>query len=179
MRVFSVRNDVNRYQYFLSKDEEDALALSTACTPRAASWKPPPVYIYKPKHTRGDFYQFGVATLICSPRATDALHAHLAEAGELLPLPYEGQVFTVLNVLTCADCLDHERSIPRPGSYKSYVFRPDALATLSSTLFKIPETCRGDLLLVEGLRAPEAEFRAVVEAAGLRGLVFEQLWEKA
>jgi len=179
MRVFRVDNDVNHYQYFLPEKEEDALALCMDCTPRAGAWSPPNVYIYRPKHKRGDFYQFANAALITSPRATEMLHTHLVEAGELLPVPYEGQVFTLLNVLACADCLDRERSIPRPGSYESFVFRPDAVAQLQSTVFKIPETCRADLLVVEGLRAPEAEFRAVVEATGLRGLVFELLWERA
>lgn len=176
MKVYRIRPDVNRYQYFLVEREEDVETLWMDCTSKAAQWVPPPVYVYEPKHKVGDFYNFGIAGLITSPRATDALRPHLEAAGELLPLPYQGEEFTVLNVLQCIDCLDQERSEERPGYYTKYVFHPDKLAQVPSTLFKIPQTHRGEILVVEGLRAPHEEFRYAVERAGLKGLLFTERW---
>jgi hypothetical protein len=55
-----------------------------------------------------------------------------------------------------------------------YSFHPDRFS--ESPLFKIPETCRAQILLVEGFRDPEEEFRYVVEQTGLKGLVVQELW---
>ncbi len=128
MKVYRIRPDVNRYQYFLLAREEDLSKLGMECVPRAADWTPPPVYVYEPKHAVGDFYNFGAAALITSPRATEVLRTHLEQAGELLPLPYQGEDFTVLNILACVDCLDCAASVKKPGLYETYVFHPEKLA---------------------------------------------------
>ncbi len=46
-----------------------------------------------------------------------------------------------------------------------------------SSLFKIPETDKGEVLCLEGFLDPAEEFKAVVEASGWTGLVFDLLWE--
>lgn len=176
MKVFQVRNDVNRYQYFLTKDDGDAPKMVMDATSKQDSWVPPPVYIYQPKHKVGDFYQFAAGTLITSPRATNTLRGYLEQAGELLPLPYEGQVFTVLNTLQLVDCLDTTQAIKRPGYYAKYVFKHEILSHAQSPLFKIPQEPRGDLLLVEGLESTNHGFRTTIETTGLKGLVFKELW---
>jgi hypothetical protein len=182
MKVYRLRSDVNHYRYFLPEREEDALALEMDCTPKEETWVPPPVFIYEPMLKAGDFYQFEGSKLITTLRATEVLEEFLEMAGELLPLPYGGEVYTVLNVLECINCLDHERTQWRLGpdtgeklGPRQYAFHPDRFS--ESPLFKIPETCRSQILLVEGLRDPEEEFRYVVENAGLNGLVFEELWD--
>ncbi len=99
-----------------------------------------------------------------------------------MPLPYENEVFTVLNVTECINCLDREKTEWEyaKGSgkklwIKKYAFHHDRF---SSTIFKIPETCMSEILIVEGLRGPEDEFKQTVEAAGLQGLIFEKIWEE-
>jgi hypothetical protein len=103
-------------------------------------------------------------------------------AGELLPLPHEGREYTVLNVTECINCLDQDASQwslnPSTGErvrLVRYAFHRDRFS--ESPIFKIPETCRAEVLVVEGLLDPEDEFRSVVRRAQLRGLIFEQLWE--
>ena len=181
LRVYRVRQDIERYQYFLRADDEPFI-LEPDCKPRAATWTPPPVFVYEPLLEDGDFYQFGDSILIASPRATEVLRGFFEEAGELLPLPHEGTQYTLLNVTLCINCLDHERSAwlrtkagqrVYPTRYAFHRNRFD-----ESALFKIPETHPGEILLVEGLREPEEEFRHVVEQAGLRGLRFEELWHE-
>ena len=45
------------------------------------------------------------------------------------------------------------------------------------SLFKIPELHKSEILTVEGLLAPEDEFKYNVEQKGLKGLIFEQIWD--
>ena len=182
MRVYRVKNDVNHYQFFLPEHEDDCMELNMDCTPQAETWTPPSVYIYMPRLREGDFYQFDSSILITSPKATDVLRTHLEMAGELLPLPYRGQTFTVLNVTECINCLNQDKTRWIYGEstgarieIAEYAFYPNRFS--ESVLFKIPETCRGEVLLVEGLPGCEVEeFRYVVEQNGLEGLLFEEIW---
>ncbi len=180
MRVYRVNSDVNRYQYFLPEHEEDALQLMTDCTPMSTVWSPPPVFVFKPLHEAGDFYQFSAGSLITSPRATEVLRTYLEMAGELLPLPFAGQTYTLLNVTECINCLDHERSewvCAEDGTClypDRYVFHRNRFS--ESPIFKVPETRGGEILVAEGLHDPEDEFRYEVVRAGLKGLIFTELW---
>ncbi len=180
MKVYRIRNDVNRYQYFLPEHEEDWRKFEQDCRPKAEFWDPPRVYVYKPKLKPGDFYQFSPMGLVTSPRATEVLRTQLEMAGELLPLPFEGQEFTLLNVLECINCLDQETTewhyFPdgTRGRIKRHAFHPERFS--ESVIFKIPETSKVDTLVVEGLHDHEEEFRYAVEQAGLKGLILEELW---
>lgn len=181
MKIFRIRNDVNWFQCFLPNDEEDWPKLGGECQPILDGWTPPPVYVLYPTREEGDFYQFGSGALITSPRATEALRTHLEMAGELLPLPHGGVTYTLLNVLECVNCLDHARTewLLTPDGTRvrplKYAFHPKRLT--ETRLFKIPETCRGEILVSEGADASEhGEFREALEEAGLRGLVFEEIW---
>mgnify|MGYP001773483530 CR=1 FL=1 len=181
MKVYRIRNDVNHYQYFLTERDADAFKLRMDCVPVADKWDPPPVFIFKPKHKKGDFFQFNSDILITSPRATEVLRTHLEMAGELLPLPYQGQEFTVLNVTECINCLDYQNTEWMYDEQSGVALWPTKYAFLSnrfteSMLFKIPETSRSEILVVEGLHEPNEEFRAVVQQAGLEGLIFEEIW---
>ncbi len=102
-------------------------------------------------------------------------------AGEILPLPFNGHEYGILNITDCVNCLDDVRSEWVLGKdtgkrirIERYVFFPDRFS--ESTLFKIPETRRGQLLTVEGVADPEQEFKPTVEKLGLTGLKFEPLW---
>ncbi len=102
-------------------------------------------------------------------------------AGQLLPLPYKGQTYTILNVLECVDALDQDRTQWIYGEttgakikIEQYHFYSNRLG--ESVLFKIPETSRAEVLLVEGLRDAEEEFRFIVAQNNLKGLIFEEVW---
>jgi len=178
--VYRIVTDVNHYQYFFAEHEEQEVKLLTDCSPRAVSWQPPLVYVYKPRHKIGDFYSFHACSLITSPRATIALATFLEMAGELLPLPYNGQEYTLLNITECINCLDHERTKwlkDETGANmlpQEYMFHRNRFAT--SRLFKIPETCGGEILVVDRDPGLEEEFKSAVELAGLQGLDFKELW---
>lgn len=182
IKVYRIKCDVNQYQYFLPEWEEDESKLWADCNPKINNWSPPSVFVYKPLYKKGDFYNFNSNVLITSPKATQALYSYLAMAGELLPIPYSGEIFTLLNVTECVNCLcqqktDWVRSKETGDNLwiKNYVFHTDRFP--ESSIFKIPETCKSEILVADGLKDPRDEFRYTYETAGLQGLIFEEIWK--
>jgi len=183
IKVYRLKVDVNKYQYFLPEQEEYEAKLWMDCISKADNWLPPPVFVYKPFHKKGDFYSFNSSALITSPKATQVLYPFLEVAGELLPLPYQGELFTLLNVTECIDCLHQQKTEWMQSKdtgdnlwIKKYVFHTNRFS--ESDIFKIPETCKSEILIVEGLKDPKDEFRYAVESAGLQGIVFEEIWKE-
>lgn len=181
MKVYRLVTEVNRYQYFLVEKEEFAEKLSMDCTYRSNSWNPPGVYVYNPRSEVGDFYNFSSNLLISNSKATEILRTFFDMAGEILPLPYQGEVFSVLNVTECINCLDDRETewLYDPSSNQrvypiKYSFHANRFT--SSRIFKIPETCRGEILVVDKGESTGEEFRSTVELYKLRGLIFEELW---
>jgi hypothetical protein len=181
MKVYRLDNDVNRYQYFLPDEESDVMSLLTDCTSRLETWTPPGVYVYKPRHKPGALYNFSSSSLIFSPHATEILRDFLEMAGELLPLPYEGKIYTLLNVTECINCLDQKRSewhLTPSGelvNLRRYVFHPKRLS--ESLIFKIPETYGAEVLLLD--REDGEGFLDMARAHGLEGFRLELLWTDA
>lgn len=181
MKVYRLRNDIDRYQYFLVEEESQALTLGTDCAPRLASWRPPRVFIYEPLHRPGALYNFSYDSPIFSSHATEVLRMFLEMAGELLPLPYEGEVYTLLNVTECINCLDHDRSEwryvegQRRGGIKCYMFHRTRFS--ESLIFKIPETHRSEVLVLD--REDGEGFVDAIQAHGLEGIDLELLWTDA
>jgi hypothetical protein len=181
IRVFQMRVDVNRYQFFLTDPPEDFARLHMDCAPLGDTWVPPPVFVLYPKYLQGDFFSADYSVLIASSRATEALHQQFTWAGEVLPLPYTGETFGVVNVLKCIDALDQEKTVfrvsTRPTAYREiqrYAFRPERL--VETSLFKIPET--NQIFVLEGTNEFELEFREAVTHAGLQGLLFREIWNE-
>ena len=182
MKVFRVSTDVNRFQYFLPERKRDHDLLNFDGSVRYDSWHPPKVRIYKPTHERGDFFNFDSSALIASKHATEVLLEFFEASGELLPLPFGKETFTVVNITECVNCLNRDATHwwfvdedtgerYRP---EKYVFNTDLLP--EAGLFKIPETVMSEVLIIEGLKEPHEEFRFLVKKHNLKGLVFEELW---
>ena len=100
-------------------------------------------------------------------------------AGELLPIPYKGISFQVLNILRVWDCIDEDQSewLKRPDGSRICLLKPYFVPQHfeASPLFKIPELPRW-IYCWEHNREPEEEFKACVEANKLTGLKFELVW---
>jgi len=152
------------------------------CTP-ISNWQAPAVFSYKPKLRAGDFWGFEMlrATWATTPQATDKLREFLLMAGQPLPLPFEGKEFSVLNVTECINCLDttktdwiHEKSTGKPVRIAKYAFHSDRMS--ESSIFKIPETAKSEILCYEGLKDSADEFKGFVEANRMTGLRFEEIW---
>lgn len=164
MKVYRIDEDVNHYQYLLPADASvwSTDRLTFDGTPKAEHWVPPEVYVHKPKLKRGNFFGGIVGCLLHDGTAHEKLADLFAAAGEMLPLPHEGQMFHILNVTECINALNQQHTQWRASggvkiSIEKYVFHPNRIG--ESTLFKIPETCRGEVLVAERTGDPEDEFK--------------------
>ncbi len=187
MKVFKIKPDFG-FQSFFSSDpngpESSVPGPFPSGKPMLSTWTPLPMYVHKPMLERGNFAHFWGCSgkLIIDSRVREALGVILAGTCELLPLlPYKGEVFHVMNVLECVDCLDEKKTRWRIGKstgkkigIDEYHFAPDRFS--KSTLFMLPKGAAP--LTVTGLGAPESEFKTIVEREGLTGLKFEEIWSE-
>jgi hypothetical protein len=181
MKIHRVRPDVNNYQYLMLED--DSLVLSELLnfdgTAKADEWVAPAVYILEPNSKKGNFPSlFSKAVILVDEIALESLRGLLEMSGELLPLPHEDKLYYVANVTGCFNVLDVHRTQWRYEKGRPpidrYVFHRKRLTEMP--LFKIPETCKSEILTCEGLNDAEHEFKGRVEQLGLKGLIFEELW---
>lgn len=178
MKVYRFENDINHFQSFLpAADEEDGSIFTTECIPLAETWKPPEVYIDMPKLKAGDLYNTQGCSPIFRPSAMKKLQEYLEMAGELLPLPYKSEVYTLLNVTECIDCLDRKNTewlyAEDAWPIKQYAFHKSRFS--ESRIFKIPETCKAEVLILD-LEDGEGFIEALQEH-GIVGYELTLLWE--
>lgn len=194
---FDVDADVERFQYFLFEDADEALKLVSNGNPWKDHWVPPDVYSFQPRLREGDFWNLGGVgrCFAVRPEAFETgVDLFLQPAGELLPLPYQGREFQVLNITECIDALDREQTTwyryddldeeefdhgPRevfkpPPRVEKPAFRLDRLGW---QLFKIPETAVTNIYYWErSLDGEEEQFRHFCERHGLTGLTFTEIY---
>lgn len=183
MKVFEVMPDIDRFQTFLV-EERFGMSIQDQifdATPRADNWPRPEVYVLRPKLKIGDFFGFRAQnTIIASPEAYSKVEFFFDVAGEALPLLYQGREYMLLNVLECINAVDQDRAewLLTPEGKKAlltgYAFHENRFTR--SSLFKVPETCRGTLLTYERSGDPEEEFKAFVEHNHMTGLLFKEVW---
>ena len=181
MKVHRIRPDVNNYQYFMLEDANIGLTelMTFDGTPKVDTWTAPAVYIHKPRLKKGSFPDlWATATLVVDETALEGLRDLLEMLGELLPLPYKDKLYHVLNVTECINVLDDHNTQwlyeNGSGPIKKYAFHSSRFT--EAPLFKIPETCRSEILTTEGIKDPEDEFKSRVDRLGLKGLIFEEIW---
>lgn len=179
MRVFSFYANTARYQYFMPLSVDDEGQLITNCRFRTDAWQPPPLTLQEPARPRGDFFEIHRGSPILSARATHLLKSFLEPAGELLPLPFEGEMFYLFNVTPCADCLDADASEWRTEYNKrlwpiKYIFAPERFGP--NHLFKIPQTCRAEVLVLD--REDGKGFIEALVKHELVGYILKLLWSE-
>ena len=186
MKIYEIVPDVNHYQSF-QYDYPDADPFWKSnqwkfdCIPKASTWVPPKVNILSPKLKWGNFFNLGTGVLVFDTHATEVLRGFLEMSGELLPLNYKGDKFTVLNVTECVDALDdgktkwvYAKDSGTKIRIEQHAFHRHRLS--ESPLFKIPETCKSRILTFEGMKDPQDEFKPSIERFGLTGLTFKEIW---
>lgn len=160
------------------RDADNEVLWSLNGISRRATWKAMPMARLlvddegEPR-AQADLPWLGSDVLVLHERAAGLLAPVLKRHGELLPLSCPDADLWLFNVLTVADALDEEASeIVRFDNgdilnVERYAFRADKAAGLA--LFKVPQLLRGPLFVSE-------EFVSAVEAAGLTGPEFTELW---
>jgi hypothetical protein len=186
MKVYEIICEADDFQYFEALDEElqsetmvnEEALLRFDGRPKATIWKPPAAKIVKPKLKRGDFYAFATGAFVVSPEAWEKAAMFLEMAGEVLPLPYKGQEFAVLNVTECIDSIDENKSSwQKLSSGRKILDKPAFDPSLfgESSIFKIPQNS-ARIYCYEGSGDPETEFKAFVEQEKMTGLSFSKVW---
>jgi len=182
MNVYRVTHDVTTYQTFSPSDESayDSDLLFEAKN-KIDDWKDLEVFTLNPLMPTSNFPYLCAGTILCDKLAVEKLFKFFEMAGELLPVINEGETYYALNVIECINMLnqkDTEWEINRVSGIKVWInkfsFHPDRV--LESTLFKIPETYRAEILTYADVIDPEDEFYYQYQKSGLKGLIFEKLW---
>ena len=186
MKIYKVKLDVNRFQGLLPTDQsvwsKDILTMDGSS--KTAVWKPLDVYVHSPNLKVPDFFNLAPGCLAFNQKTCEILRDYLEMSGEILSLTLNKDKLCVLNVLEVVNCLDDNQAKweigKRTGAkirIEKYEFFPERFS--ESTLFKIPETCRGEILTVEGLKDSEGEFKHAVETNKLKGILFEEIWSNS
>lgn len=181
IKVFKVKQNCDRFRCLHEmSDRPHVLETLAGCKPRGKDWEPPPVHLNNPKLKIGDFLNALNNYLVANTRATELLRPLFAACAEILPLPCEGEMYYVINVTKCVDCLDDNKTVwaipegPYRGWIVRHVFTPERLQ--AGGIFKIPEYGGREIFAVEGLGDRDAEFREIVRRERLTGLLFEEVW---
>lgn len=170
-RVFEVRHDSDKYQYFLFLNDDwnwDKFFAPHRVV--GAAWTPPTPELDKPRLKKGDFYHFDDYPLILNAHARQVLGTLLEGHAELLPFRFQGEEFYCLNVTRIVDCLDRQRTrwAKIETRHKDPYF--DLARLGEAPVFTIPENVV-DAYVRE-------TFKEAVEAAGLKGLEFKEVWNE-
>jgi hypothetical protein len=137
-------------------------------------WKPLEVYVREPKLTKPDIWPLA-NTFAMERDAAVVLQLPLDQSCEQLMLPFEHRKLIVMNVTYVLECLDTKKSKYDPDTphhIDKFVFHADRL---DYSLFKIPQNPQW-IFTVEGLAAPDDEFKPLVENHGLKGVRFQEVW---
>jgi hypothetical protein len=186
MKVYRVMPDVNNFQKLFPDDDKvwQTQTLLFDGTPRGPAWQAPRVSVLEPLLAKGSFLSLTSGALVVDATACMAILGLLEACAELLPLPYKDETLQIVNVTRCVNVLDEDhtkwvlgKSTGQRIRIEKYAFKRSRLT--EAPLFKIPETRRGEILTVEGLKDPEDEFKFNVESKGLSGLLFQELWDSS
>ena len=183
MKIYRVLHDVNTYQTFILTNESvyHTGELRFEGRSKIDTWQDLEVVTLNPLRPVSNFPYLAPGTIVCDQLALDKLFKFFEMAGEMLPVINNGQTYYALNVLECTNMLDQEKTIwetsPDTGAklwISKYHFHPNRV--LESTLFKIPETHRGDVLTYANTIFPDDEFYYAYQKSGVTGLCFNKLW---
>lgn len=184
MKILRVSHDVSKYQTVLpdspnEKNIYDMLLFDGKS--RKDNWSPLEIYYPNPLKELGDFVYLCPGTLVFNNKAREVCATFFEMSGEILPLPHEEAPLFALNVTECWNVLDAKKTewqYDQTGIIKlrilKFCFHGHRIPEVP--LFKIPETVRGSIYTVEGMKDPEDEFKYTVESKGLTGLIFEEVW---
>jgi hypothetical protein len=188
VQVFRIRPDVNRWGYLVPAPGESAAGdeLVFDGSSRAWSWRPLHLGLRPPGREPPDFAKLGHGAFVLREAARKLTQPVLERCGELLEVHLlddtlsNHQVAHLANVTKVADCLDPEATEwvevqGRRVHVKTYAFRPEALPDVA--VFKVRGLERDRVFTVSQRGPRERDFKLLVEGAGLKGLVFELVWE--
>ena len=184
MEILRIRPDVEQYQSILLSDPSawSSGAFDFDCE-KKSTWKCAKCYVHNPKLIRGNFMSLCPGFLVFDQITLDGMDDIMEMAGEILPLKVGDESYFGLNVLECVNALDERATkwrLARDSHTKigisEYAFHANRMS--ESSLFKVPETAKGDLLVYRGLKDNDDEFIGRYERLGLTGLEFDTMFSQ-
>jgi hypothetical protein len=182
--VYKIKPDINAFRRFYLDDAQlrKSPLLDMDCSAKLGSWAPPAVHIEDPKLKNGTFLSLCMCSgaFVVNLQDNDHLRTLLEKAAELLPLPCGDTTFYLVNILKCVDCLDYAKTTwdILPSGLKLMIrdYQFNSHKVPQCPLFKLPNDRMRDIFTCTGLSDPNLEFKTTVERAGLKGLLFQEVW---
>jgi hypothetical protein len=183
MKIYRIVSDVDNFQWIMPKREGDLFEkLSFDCVSKRNDWQPIDMYVFNPKKKKGNFYSLGgLGILVFDEKVLDAMLTIFEMAGEILPVKIENVSLYTLNVLECVNAINEKESKwdyynnGMRGRILKYMFYEKRLT--ESSIFKIPETSKGDVLTYSGLKDEDDEFYSLYLKHGFKGLIFDEIYD--
>ncbi len=186
MKIFNVKVDLNCSQLIMPVEDTDEISdlLIFDGKTKSSSWRPLEFYIYDPANSKSNFYSLiHSGAFACDNKAIDSLYLFFGFGSELLPIFLEdGTELFILNVTDCINALDQKKSEfdlydnGERGRILKYSFHRDRFS--ESSIFKIPETSKTEILTYSGVKSEEDEFYSKYLQTDLRGLTFEEIYSE-
>lgn len=178
-KVFRIEGDLENYQYLvptnLGQPGDEPGILNG--TPLPDEWIPPRFYIPYPTKSAPaiwpvpDFAAFAIQE---DSKSFELLVRFIHQSCQLIPVDCDGRELLLVHVVEVLNCLDRSNSSMMPT--QTHVLQYAFHHRFEWTLFKIPETCRHEILCWELTGEPHDEFRATIVRCGLTGLLFREIW---
>lgn len=185
MNIYSVKVDSNKYQWLMPQVDEKELLdyLTFDCSQKLKTWQENEWYSFNPNSTEGNFYSIGSGgAFVFDKLVYDSdLFTFLEMSGEIISIRFKGKELFIINVLESVNALDEKSTkwdIYNDGSrgrILDYSFFRDRIS--ESTIFKIPQTCRSEILTYSGVKDEDDEFIKMYHNLGFTGLIFELVWQ--
>ena len=186
MKIYSVEVDSNKCQWIMPYvDDEVILNLLTFdCHPKVDTWINTRWYPFNPKEEVRNFFSLGTNGAFAFDEKVykSDLFTLLEMAGEIIPINFSEQRLYVSNVLVCVNALNENNTEwdlyddGSKGKIIKYSFYPDRIS--ESSLFKIPETSKSEILTYSGIKDSVDEFKAIYEYNNFTGLIFNEIYSR-
>jgi len=184
MKIYKLVEDANNYQWIMPENRDDITErLSFECQSKISGWSPVKMFVFNPAKKKGNFFTLGgIGALVFDEKVLDKMLTIFEMAGEILPLKVNDMTLYALNVLSCVNSIDKDKSTwnyyddGTRGRLIKYSFHTDRIT--ESSIFKIPETCKGEILTSYGINDKEDEFLTLYKKHGFTGLTFEELFSE-
>jgi len=176
MSVFAIKFLVDDYRILVPVNSEDFdggnLWINGAM--KLSSWNPPKMRWSDPEDNISipDIAYISPGFYAFNEKSIEVLGELLAQYGELLELPVDGELWMAFNPTTERDCLDHNKTewkIRRNGE-RGRLIKPVMVesAYANSAIFQVPETIKSTFYVTD-------EFMQLVVTNQLKGLEFIKL----
>jgi len=190
MIVYAVLPDIANKKIFIMPDSYKLQRIRDFNTgeKKGSNWNPPGIEWFSDGRHNFDKYKdpdisyiSGPGNLIVNPRTHDLIAHVVNDVAELLPLPFNNEIWYLLNVFNQAGAMDKANSrykIYRSGKI-GWLIAPAFFADKvpHNKLFKIPEDPTTIYFAEPHPDDSENSFKNIVEKNNLFGIEFFNIWE--